>query len=362
MTKGIEPNISLAGYDGGFVAKLRKRHGFLPSIIALIFCSAFLPMGLSAQSSPAEGVSTLRISTQFVLLDASITRKKTGETIGDLSLDDFLLEEDEIAQRLTYLSQDRLPLSLVFLFDLTESVRPVLKPLAAGTRQVLDHLKSEDQVAIMGFSSRTILLQDFTTDRSLAAAAVAKASDMKDEDGTFIHEDMYEAIDQALRSTIPGGRRVLVWLTDGSANLQNHFTQKIIGTHSPEQLHSRQETIDKLVRSGVVVSALIDRSAAGDVTIALASLGGSHMGDVNRYADLTGGPVLKTSKAEVATKLGELIDELRRRETLGYKPILIKSAGTYCKLSLQLSPAFFAKHPEIKRNDIVIRTKHGYYR
>jgi hypothetical protein len=108
MTKGIDPNISLAGYGGGFVAKLRKRHGFLPSIIALIFCSAFLPMGLSAQSSPAEGVSTLRISTRFVLLDASITQKKTGETIGDLSLDDFLLEEDGITQRLTYLSQDRL--------------------------------------------------------------------------------------------------------------------------------------------------------------------------------------------------------------------------------------------------------------
>jgi VWFA-related protein len=237
-----------------------------------------------------------------------------------------------------------------------------LKPLATGTRQVLDHLKPEDEVAIMGFSSRTILLQDFTTDRSLAAAAVAKASDMKDEDGTFIHEDMYEAIDQAFKSTLPGSRRVLVWLTDGSANLQNRFTQKMIGAHSPERLHSRQEATDKLVRSGVVISALIERSAAGDATIAFAFLGGSHMGDVNRYANLTGGPVLKTSKPEVAAKLGELIDELRRRETLGYKPMSVKPAGTYCKLKLQLSPEFFAKHPEIKRNDIVIQTKQSYYR
>ncbi len=214
----------------------------------------------------------------------------------------------------------------------------------------------------MGFSSRTILLQGFTTDRSLAAAAVAKASDMKDEDGTFIHEDMYEAIDQAFKSTIPGSRRVLVWLTDGSSNLQNRFTRKIIGTHSPEQLHSRQDATDKLLRSGVVVSALIERSAAGDATIALAYLGGSHMGDVNRHADLTGGPVLKTPKPEIAARLGELIDVLRRRETLGYKPMSVKPAGTYCKLKLQLSPEFFKRHLEIKSSDVVIRTKQGYYR
>jgi VWFA-related protein len=337
--------------------------GLTARIAIAILCAILLPMRILAQTSQTDNGNTLRVSTQLVLLDASIDRKKTGESIRNLSVEDFLLEEDGIMQRLTYLSQDRIPLSVVFLFDLTDSVRPVLKTLAAGTRQVLDHLKPQDEVAVMGFSSRTILLQDFTTDRSLAAAAVAKASDMKAQDGTFIHEDMYEAIDEAFRSTVPGSRRVLVWLTDGSANLQNRFAQKTIGQHSPEQLHSRQEATDKLVRSGVVASAVIERSAAGDAMITFAYLGGVHMGDVNRYADLTGGPVLKTSKPDVAAKLGELIDELRRRETLGYKPMMsMKPGGTYCKLKLQLSPAFFAKHPEIKGSEVVIRTKQGFYR
>jgi hypothetical protein len=62
MTKAIGTNICLAGYDGGLVAKLRKHHGGLPSILALIFFAAFLPMELSPQSSPAEGVSTLGYS------------------------------------------------------------------------------------------------------------------------------------------------------------------------------------------------------------------------------------------------------------------------------------------------------------
>ena len=345
------------------MAKLGRFRNFRGAIALWVFSAVFLSLKLVAQDS-AEGASTtLRVSTEFVVFDASIVRKQTGDTIGGLSVDDFVLQEDGIAQRLTYLSQDRLPLSIVFLFDLTDTVRPVLKTLAAGTHQVLDHLKPQDEVAIMAFSSRTIPLQEFTLDRSLAVAAVDKAADMKDEDGTFIHEDMYEAIDQAFKSSVPGSRRILLWLTDGSANLQNGFTQKIMGAHGPERLHTRQEATDKLVRSGVVVSALIERSAVGEAAVfAVASVGGAHIGDVHRYADLTGGPVLKSAKPEVATKLGELIDELRRRVTLGYKPLISKPPGTYCKLKLQLSPTFFAKRPDIKKTDILIRTKQGYYR
>jgi VWFA-related protein len=332
-----------------------------------IFSATMLPMGPLSQASADQGATTLRVSTKFVLLDASIVSKSTGESISDtqsdsFQSDDFLLEEDGVAQRITYLSQDRLPLSVVFLFDLTDSVRPVLKQLAEGTRQILDHLKPEDEVAVLGFSSRTMLLQDFTTDHALAAAAVAKASAMKDEDGTFIHEDMYEAVCQALRATIPGSRRVLVWLTDGSSNVENRMSRNLIGKHAPVTLHTREEATDRLVRSGVVTSALIERSAAGDATIAFSYLIGARMGDVNRYADLTGGPVLRTAKPEVAARLAAMLDELRRRATLGYKPTVEKPPGTYCKLILQLSPAFFLRHPEIKRKDVVIRTKQGYYR
>ncbi len=185
---------------------------------------------------------------------------------------------------------------------------------------------------------------------------------MEDHEGTFIHEDMYEAVDQALRAKITGSLHVLIWLTDGSANAQNRFMQKAIGEHSPSYLHSRQETTDKLTHSDVVTSALIERSAAGDAMIALSYLGGGHMGGVHHYADLTGGPVLETSRPLVAARLAALIDELRQRETLGYKPIQTKPPGTYCKIKLQLSPSFFARHPEIKRSDVVIRIRQGYYR
>ena len=340
---------------------LLKKKPILIRLATSLFCAGSL-MPLTAAAQTTGDITTLHVSTQLVVLDASLQRKKPGPPLGDLSATDFLLEEDGVPQPITSLSQDRLPLSIVLLFDLTDSVRPVLKPLAAGAREVLAHLKPQDEVAVMGFSSRTMLLQDFTTDRALATAAIGLASIMKDEDGTFIHEDMWEAIDEAAKARLPGSRRVLIWLTDGSANAQNGFSQSIMGKRAPAYLHSEQEATDKLVHSGVVTSALIERSAAGDATIGFAYMLGGHMGDINRYADLTGGPVEKTSKADVATRLAELIDELRQRQTLSYKPLQPKPPGTYCKLKLQLSPAFFARHPEIRKKDILIRTQSGYYR
>jgi VWFA-related protein len=311
---------------------------------------------------------TIRVSSELVVLDVLVENKKTGTVINNFEAKDFVVAEDGEPQRIIYLSHDQLPLSIVFLFDLTDTVRPILKPLADGALEILGHLKPKDQAAIMVFSSRTELLQDFTTDRQLAASAVRKASDMKSDEGTFIHEDMYEAVEQALMSTPPETRRVLVWLTDGTANLENSFTHKTIGKGAPARLHTKEESTTKLLQSGVVVAALIDRSAATDVFVVAANLNplafmlGGRTGDINRYADMTGGPVLKTSKKEVAARLSELIDQLRGRYTIGYVPAISKPKGSFCKLQITLTSAAYKEHTSLRKSVVAVRSKSGYYR
>jgi VWFA-related protein len=338
---------------------------------AVLFLSLLLCCGRgAAQSSPSgsEDAPVIRVSSEFVLVDALVENRKTGALMGSLGVNDFQLSEDGIPQTITYFSHDQLPLSVVFLFDLTMTVRPVLKLLAEAAREILGHLKPQDEVAVMVFSSHTELLEDFTTDRSLAAAAVEKASEMKSGDGTFIHEDMYEAVEQATKSTVPQSRRALVWLTDGTTNLQNSFTQKTVGKQGPAYLHTKAEATDKLLHSGVAVSALIEKSAQSDAVVAamdatpFAFFAGARVGDVKRYAEETGGPVLNSSRNEVAARLALLIDELRNRYTLGYKPEASKPEGTFCKVELELRPEVYREHPDFKRRDIVVRTKRGYYR
>lgn len=345
--------------EGKFV----NRYTLFYSVFSLLHVSSYAQVTLP---SLANTPTTIRVSSQFVMLDALIENKQNGNFSGNLQLSDFRLSEDGVPQKITYFSQDRLPLSVVFLFDLTETVRSALKPLAEGANEILGHLKPEDEVAVMVFSSHTELLQKFTTDRALASDAIAKASTMESKDGTFIHESMFEAVSQATQATVPDSRRVMIWLTDGTANFENSMTMKTIGKGAPARLHTREEATAALLHSGVVVSALIDRTAATDITLVamnanpLAMMFGGRTGDIRKYADLTGGPVLDTSKKEIADRLAQLVDQIRLRYTIGYKPSAAKPEGTFCKLQLQLTPEALKAHPDLRK--LKVRTRDGYFR
>jgi VWFA-related protein len=316
----------------------------------------------SPESATASGAANIHVDTQLVLLDAVVENKKSGQALDTFSAKDFQLAEDGVPQTITYCSRDQLPLSVVLLFDMTETVHAALEPLARAAMETLNHLKPEDEVAVMIFSSRTELLQDFTKNRALAANAIKTASWMADVEGTFLDEDMFEAVDQAMKARAPGNRRVLVWLTDGTANEQNSMTQASIGQHSPAHLHSQQEAMTRLLQSGAVVSALIDRTAETNRAIMESAMGGTRLGDIDQYAKATGGLVMSTSTRESADRLALLIDRMRARYTLGFKPTRVGPQGKFCKLSLQLNPEFLRDHHELRKSDFVVLTKSGYYR
>ncbi|MGB8538320.1 MAG: VWA domain-containing protein [Acidobacteriaceae bacterium] len=314
----------------------------------------------SANSSPPE-TATIHVDTQLVLLDAIVEEKKSGQTLDTLSASDFQLSEDGAPQSITYFSRDQLPLSVVLLFDMTETVHAAMKPLAEAALQILNHLKPEDEVAVMTFSSRADLMHGFTTNRKLAAEAIHTASWMADVEGTFLDEDMYEAVD-LVRNSKPGTRRVLVWLTDGTANQENASTRATIGQHAPAHLHARNEAMDNLLQSGAVVSVLLDRTAETNRAILSAGLNGTRVGDIDQYARATGGPVLNSSAKDAPERLATLIDLIRARYTLGYRPSSVGSANKFRKLSLQLSADALHEHPELRRRDLLVLTRSGYYR
>ena len=108
---------------------------------------------------------TIKIKTDLVALDALATDKKTREVIRNLTLQDFELFEDDAKQQIEHFSQDKLPLSVVLLLDISPSVHPVIEEIRKGALQTLEHLKPEDEVALMVFANATELIQNFTKDR-----------------------------------------------------------------------------------------------------------------------------------------------------------------------------------------------------
>ena len=118
----------------------------------------------------------------------------------------------------------------------------------------------------------------------------------------------------------------------------------------------------RLLQSGAVVSVLIDRTAETYRAITATGRGGPRVGDIDEFARATGGPVLSTGTKDLPENLALLIDRVRARYTLGYKPGPAESQGKFRKLSLRIRPEFLSEHPDVRKQGVVVMSRSGYYR
>jgi VWFA-related protein len=342
-------------------------------IVFLLFLGNVFSLALqapTAQSPTAKPLSAgpsipvYRVDVRVVFVDAQVLSKKTRHAARELRQQDFEVYEDNARQQITQFSQDTLPLSVVLLFDLTDSVRPVLKSLAEGATEALQHLKPEDEVTVMVYAASAQVLQEATTDRTLAVAAIDKASRMESEEAAFFNEGIYQAAEQLTKGKNPASRRVIIWLTDDVPNLPSDSAVPLRYRRSMplEKLHSQRDALKRVLETSTVVCSLVKKSEMSEQGEAgLRAKPAERMlyppGEVGKYAAATGGQVIEFKKKELKEKLELMIDDLRMRYSLGYHSQGQKPRGKYCAVKVKLTP-------EAKKavGDVVIEAKQGYYR
>ena len=180
-------------------------------------CLSLLALA-NASAQEKEPVDVVKVDTNLVVFDAQVVDKKTGRVIGDLKKEDFELSDNGVRQQINYFSRDELPLAIILLLDVSRSTRPIIHDIRDGALNALQRLKPEDQVAIMAFSERTSLAQDFTKDRALAARKIQEATATSIlGNGTFLPAALKEAAFYMEYSKTPTSRRVIIVITDNIA-------------------------------------------------------------------------------------------------------------------------------------------------
>jgi len=318
----------------------------------------------SGQSSKDEKAATFRLDVRLVQVDTQVVDKKTRHAAASLKQDDFQVLEDNVPQKISSFSQDTMPLSIVLLFDLTDSVRPVLRSLGEGALEALQHLKPEDEVTVMAYAASAQVLQEATTDRALAVAAIERASRMESAEAAFFNEGIFQAAEQLTKSKNSSSRRVIIWLTDDVPNVPSEDSVPLRYRRSLNGAmpHTQAEAVQHLLRTNTVVCSLVKQS---DLSVSeestLMSTPAERMlhppGEVYKYASVTGGQVIEFKKKELKEKLALLIDDLRMRYTLGYHPSAQKPKGKYCSIKVKLTP-------KTKKTigNVVVEARQGYYR
>lgn len=315
-----------------------------PLMVLLLVAAMVLPLAATAvcQEKSATSDEVITINSDLVVVDAEVVDKKTRQRIGNLKREDFALYDDGVKQDITYFSQDKLPLSIVLLLDLSGSVKPIIEQISNGALDALQRLKPEDEVALMAFADEVELVQDFTRDRQLMSGKIANVGKTSNVGtGTLLNKAVYEAAREMPHASNPASRRVIIVVTDNIA-------------FSPKGEEGKK-TFAELFETGSVVSGLIVRGGFGK-TVNILFLGQLH--GLNPYAERTGGEIMNADKKEVETKLAELFDHLRTRYSFGYRPSSAVVPGVFHRLEIMLTPAAAAAKP---KKGVQINVKEGYY-
>lgn len=327
--------MNLSGQRNFGSSRARVRLLSTASLVAVLLL-AIATSGFAQQQEPMDVV---KVSTDLVVFDAQVIDKKSKRTIGDLTRDDFAITENGVKQEVSYFSRDELPLSIILLLDVSRSVRPIIHEIRDGALNALQRLKPEDEVAVMAFGTTYQLVQDFTKDRPLVSQKIESATATESlGNGTFLSSALESAATHMQKAPAAGSRRVIIVVTDNIAITPDRETKYIV---------------DELLDTGTVVYGLIVQAAMGKL-FKVMSLGQLSKG-VNDFVERTGGEIVGADKKEVDAKLGLVIDRLRARYQLGFRPVNISDDGKFRPVEIKITET------KKRKEKPMVLTKRGYY-
>jgi VWFA-related protein len=334
----------------------------IPVFLLMILSCVQAPLVSQPQERPQSG-DIIKISTDLVLVDALVTNQQTGRVIGNLQMDDFELYEDKVKQTITHFSQDRLPLALVLTFDIGALI-PEEMLLRKELLAALRGLKAEDEVAVMAFDfGRVRLIEDFSRDRELITDRLANIREefhrkasipppngvrVGMRPGSALNQAVYEAAILLNQRYRPGLRTAIVVVTPEDKPVQFPFIGK-----------SQKKVLEALLEPGTTVNGLVlprHLPLPPPPNPVTAPWGLISRGSVSKYAEETGGDLVKVEGSDAGKKLSQAIERLRARYSLGYLPSNEKWDGKYRRINLTVTA-------EVERREgkVIIQARKGYF-
>jgi VWFA-related protein len=301
-----------------------------------LLASAFFAVGaaaVSAQRPAVQAQETFRSTVDLVTIQASV-RDARGRTLQGLTVADFEVRDNgQLRPILSLGSDQRSPLSLAFLVDMSGSMRvgPKIDMARRAFESMLLQLHSgDDEAALFTFDSALHERQGFTGDMAILKNAL---SDFK----PFGTTSLYDATASTARrlTSRAGARKAIILLTDGIDTSSSMTAAEVSGLAS---------SIDVPVYVVTTVPSLDQR-----LIIEATDRGGrSGAADLRDLAEWTGGRLLFASSfGEATTVAANLVTELRQHYVLA---IEAASAREWRRLDVR-----------VKQPRAVVMARSGYF-
>jgi VWFA-related protein len=248
---------------------------------------AFESLSVGAQRPP-----TFSSKTEVVRVDVLVTDR--GQPVLGLHPSDFEVTDNGVAQRVELASLEQIPLNLVLVFDLSDSVAGErLEHLRVASQALLGGLQAEDQAALITFNHAVALRAPLTRD----LAMVRTALDVADPSGATALVDASYAGIVVGESDV--GRALIVVFSDGSDT-----------------------------SSWLTPAAVLDTARRSDGVVYGVAVGEGKAQFLRELTSLTGGSMfeIETTKDLRAIFL-DILKEFRERYLVSYSATGVSSTG-----------------------------------
>jgi VWFA-related protein len=157
-------------------------------------------------------VSLVRVDVQ--VMDGS--RAVTG-----LNVEDFVLRESGRERVIRNFASEKMPIDVLFLFDVSASMRPHIQRVVNAAKQALNVLAEKDRVGIMVFDRSSRIRMSFRDSRDNVDREfqnVLRSEGFRG--GTDITRGMLDAADYVEQNARRDARRAIVIVTDDETEMQ----------------------------------------------------------------------------------------------------------------------------------------------
>jgi len=308
--------------------------GLTPPVLDVVFALQSAPQTTKpAQKPPQEQDEAIHLTSRLVLVPVSASNT-LGKPVRDLTVEDFVLEEQGRPQAITSLGEPgKVPTEIALLFDVSGSTLAKFNfEQQAAVRFIKEVLKPADAVSVFSIGTTPKLVKSRTASSEEAITGLMSLAPAKVPTAFF--DTVVEAALYLGKAADPGSRRVLIVISDGEENYSEHY--------------KLDDALRELQKNDCLFYSINPSGQA--LKLNEISIKGQNV--MESMSSQTGGKAFVPERIDdLEAVFRQIADELQAQYLLGYYSTDERADGGFRQISVRLP----------KRPDLRVRARQGYY-
>lgn len=286
----------------------------------------------------------VKVGVTLINVVATVVDGK-GRTVPNLTVDDFILEEDGQPQTIKLLSATaELPVSMGVLLDVSLSMQSKIRTAQRALDRFFSMIDHDDEIFLMTFALRASLIADFTPHRKELTAALLSGVNLSG--GTSLYDSLYQALQKVKEGRYQ--KKVVLVVTDGEDTTSVTRFDKAL-----QDIRESEMLVYSVGIKGAPVFDMEADSLARGSRSSMTNFTSVDMKVLNQFGEASGGRAWEISEATFGKTMDVVLEtiaaELRSQYSIGYYPTHPVKDGKWHKVRIRM-----------KNSDYVARARKEY--